>query len=109
MVSLYKELTGRAWTSKAQLLEALDGRGPIARSPHPDAVRSVLGHFADEPDPLVPIEAAMRAWGSDSWVKDHRYPMGSFSKDPGKYLNGAAKAAHSVDDFSQAPTTGELF
>lgn len=104
LVRLHRELVGSAWVSERQLLEALDGRGPLARGPHADHVRQVAAHFAEEADPIAAIESAMRGWAADPWVREREFPMAAFAKDPRKYLR--ARSAD-PDDFSNASRSTE--
>lgn len=97
----FKRLTGRAWTSEDDLLEALDGRGALTRSPMPEQVRAMAAHLSEQPEPIQAARRAMEGWAADPWVKANRFPMAHLVKDPLKYLSKPIATSASVpSDFS---------
>lgn len=108
MCRTFKRLTGRAWTSEEDLLEALAGRGALARTPMPEQVRAMSAHFSEEAEPVKAARRAMEAWASDPWVKANRYPMAHLAKDPLKYLTRSVSVS-GVDSFEHASEKGPDF
>ena len=104
----FKRLTGRAWTSEDDLLEALDGRGALTRSPMPEQVRAMAAHLSEQPEPIQAARRAMEGWAADPWVKANRYPMAHLVKDPLKYLTRAVSVS-GVDSFEHASEEGPDF
>ena len=108
MCATFKRLTGRAWTSPADLLDALHGHGALVRSPMPDQVRAMVAHLSTEPEPIHAARRAMEAWAADPWVKANRFPMAHLAKDPLKYLTRPVSVS-GVDSFEHASEEGPDF
>ena len=108
MCATFKRLTGRAWTSPADLLDALHGHGALVRSPMPDQVRAMVAHLSTEPEPIQAARRAMEAWAADPWVKANRFPMAHLAKDPLKYLTRPVSVS-GVDNFDHASEEGPDF
>lgn len=108
MCATFKRLTGRAWTSPADLLDALHGHGALVRSPMPDQVRAMVAHLSTESEPIQAARRAMEAWAADPWVKANRFPMAHLAKDPLKYLTRPVSVS-GVDSFEHASEEGPDF
>lgn len=108
LTSAYRETFGRAWVDLDQLKAALDGLGPLARSPEPQHVRAIAARFVDSADAAADIKRAIKAFAADPFWAAKSHPMAAFAKDPRKYLSKAAPSSSAPSDFSHVKDSDPL-